>query len=185
MVDLGLLKVYYRFINCVYLGILWVDMRTVSTKLSLEEFNAVVERARRENTSVSAIIRKAILVYLGLPSVDKSQSTQGLPEIDQKLKLLHDKVNELTRRVSELEERLIALEKRIETPETTTTERRDTQNQSKETKESKDEKLSPNIFCKSKQKIYDLKLYIENLKQRDIKIKDFWEENDKYCFEVE
>ncbi len=42
-----------------------------------------------------------------------------------------------------------------------------------------------NVFCKPKQKIYDLKLYVDNLKQKGIKVKDFWDENDEICFEIE
>ncbi len=58
-----------------------------------------------------------------------------------------------------------------------------TSNQSKETGDEK--KDSPNMFCKPKEKIYDLKLYIDSLRKRGAKIKDHWEEEDKYCFEIE
>ncbi|PNV81239.1 MAG: hypothetical protein C0179_03730 [Fervidicoccus sp.] len=54
-----------------------------------------------------------------------------------------------------------------------------------EAKETKDMKNSPNIFCKPKEKIYDLKLYINNLGRKGVKVKDWWEEEDKYCFEIE
>jgi hypothetical protein len=46
-------------------------------------------------------------------------------------------------------------------------------------------KGSSRIFCKSKTRIYDLKLFIDYLELKGIRIRDWWDEDDKYCFETE
>jgi hypothetical protein len=54
-----------------------------------------------------------------------------------------------------------------------------------EVKETGDMKRSPNIFCRAKSKIYDVKLYVEGIEKRGVKVRDWWEEDDKYCFVIE
>ena len=60
-----------------------------------------------------------------------------------------------------------------------------TPGKSKEVKETKDMKKYPNVFCEPKEKIRDLEFYIDSLREDGAKIKDWWDEEDKYCFEIE
>ncbi|PNV81421.1 MAG: hypothetical protein C0179_02855 [Fervidicoccus sp.] len=60
-----------------------------------------------------------------------------------------------------------------------------TETASKSSKETGDVEKSPNIFCKPKSRIYDVKLYVEGIEKRGVKVRDWWEEDDKYCFVIE
>jgi len=74
-------------------------MKVVSTKLTDEEFQALIERARKDGSSVADLVRKAILAYLELPVQDR---------VD-----VSDRLFALERRVSELEKRIVVLERAL------------------------------------------------------------------------
>ena len=44
---------------------------------------------------------------------------------------------------------------------------------------------SSNVWCKKKSEIKNIKGYVDALRARGVKLKDWWEEDDQYCFEVE
>jgi hypothetical protein len=44
---------------------------------------------------------------------------------------------------------------------------------------------SSNVWCKKKSEIKSIKSYVDALRARDVKLRDWWEEDDQYCFEVE
>jgi hypothetical protein len=66
----------------------------VGTKLRDGEYQALIERARREVVSVSELVRKAILAYLNLPVHEPS-------------------LNEILDKLGELEKRITALEQAV------------------------------------------------------------------------
>jgi hypothetical protein len=44
---------------------------------------------------------------------------------------------------------------------------------------------SSNVWCKKKSEIKNIKSYVDALRARGVKLRDWWEEGDQYCFEVE
>jgi hypothetical protein len=42
-----------------------------------------------------------------------------------------------------------------------------------------------NVWCKKKSEIRSIKGYVDALRARGVKLRDWWEEDDQYCFEVE
>ena len=44
---------------------------------------------------------------------------------------------------------------------------------------------SSNVWCKKKSEIRSTKGYVDALRARGVKLKDWWEEEDQYCFETE
>jgi predicted DNA-binding protein len=74
-------------------------MKVVSTKLTDEEFQALYEKARKDGSSVSDLVRKAILAYLNLPAQNRMD--------------VSDRLFALERHVSELEKRIVALERAV------------------------------------------------------------------------
>jgi hypothetical protein len=69
-------------------------LRVVSFKLRDDEYQVLIERARREGVGVSELIRKAVQSYLGLPIQSPSY-------------------NEVLDKLGELEKRIIALEQAV------------------------------------------------------------------------
>ena len=69
-------------------------MRVVAAKLPDDLYRALVERARREDASVSEIVREAVRAYLGLPPRSRG---------DEVLEELRRRVADLEKRVSNLE----------------------------------------------------------------------------------
>jgi predicted transcriptional regulator len=80
------------------LGLRWyvlvVGLRVVAAKLPDDLYRALVERARREDVSVSKLVREAVRAYLGLPPQDRGDAV----------------LEELRRRIAGLEERVSKLE---------------------------------------------------------------------------
>ncbi len=80
------------------LGLRWcvlvVGLRVVAAKLPDDLYRALVERARREDASVSELVREAVRAHLGLPPRGRGDAV----------------LEELRRRVAALEERVSNLE---------------------------------------------------------------------------
>ncbi len=74
-------------------------MKFVGFKLGDEEYQALVERARKEGVSVSDFVRKAVLAALNLPIPAQTE--------------ISDRLFALEKRVGELEKRVVALEQAV------------------------------------------------------------------------
>jgi hypothetical protein len=78
-----------------------VGLKVVATKLSNDEYQALVERTKREGVTVSEFVRNAIRSYLGLPSQNPRYAM--LVELRRRLVNLEKRVLDLELTVAELQ----------------------------------------------------------------------------------
>ncbi len=76
-------------------------MRVVAAKLPDDLYRALVERARREDASVSEIVREAVRAYLGLPPRDRGDAV--LEELRRRVAALEERVSNLEAAVAEMQ----------------------------------------------------------------------------------
>ena len=81
-------------------------MKFVGVKLGDDIYNALVEKSRKENVSISELVRKAVEMYLGIevkPEVKPEIKPGELDEIRNQLKLLSNEVAELREKIKNVE----------------------------------------------------------------------------------
>lgn len=92
-------------------------MKVVTTKLSDDEYQVLIERVRKEGVSIADFVRKAILATLNLP-------VPARPEVNDRLFALEKRVSDLERVVNEIKEAISKIPgAQVITQSTTTTER--------------------------------------------------------------
>jgi metal-responsive CopG/Arc/MetJ family transcriptional regulator len=80
--------------------VLVVGLRIVSAKLPDDLYRALVERAGREDASVSEIVREAVRAYLGLPP--RGRGDAALEDLRGRVAALEERVSNLEAAVAEM-----------------------------------------------------------------------------------
>jgi len=142
----------------------------ISAKIPEQMYKELVRRAESEGVTVSALVRRAIGNYLGMPVEQPLEAK--LRELEE-LKAKIAKLSDLEARVAKLEELLAS--------KSTASKAESPSGSSKSS--SKSTKSGTRVYCKAKSEIKNVGSYVRKL-QSEGRLVDWWDEGGKYCFEV-
>ena len=138
----------------------------ISAKIPEQMYKELVRRAEIEGVTVSALVRRAIGSYLGMP-------------VEQPLEAKLRELEELKAKIAKLSE----LEARIAKLEELISRTQSTQNPTLSPSGSPKSGGGTRVFCKAKGEVRDVNKYVKKLEGDGVLV-DWWDEGGKYCFEV-